>query len=77
MQSGASPTTTETQKKISTTLHNTQPVTNIQNKCLPINCIHVSFGCNQKLAHCRATITGSVMQSGGLATETENQKHTS
>jgi hypothetical protein len=77
MQSGASPTRTGTQKQISTTQYNTQPVTNFQNKCLPINCIHVSFGCNQQLAHCRATIPGSVMQSGGLATETENQKHTS
>jgi hypothetical protein len=44
-----------------------------QNKiCAPVLCIHVSFACNQQLAHCRVTITGSEMQSGALDTRTEN-----
>jgi hypothetical protein len=42
-------------------------------KCAPVLCIHVSFACNQQLAYCRATITGSVMQSGALVTRTKNQ----
>ena len=33
---------------------------------------YVSFACNQQLAYCRVTITGSVMQSGALVTRTKN-----
>jgi hypothetical protein len=41
-------------------------------KCAPRLCIHVSFACNQQLAHCKVTIQGSAMQSGPLFTGTEN-----
>ncbi len=45
---------------------------NEKHKCAPALCIHVSFACNQQLAHCRVAITGSVMQSGVLETRSEN-----
>ena len=45
---------------------------NSKYKCSPVLCIHVSVVCNQQLAHCQVTIIGSILQSCGLATRTEN-----
>jgi hypothetical protein len=45
---------------------------NSKYKCALVLCIHVSFVCNQQLAHCQVTIAGSVMQSGGLAARIQN-----
>jgi hypothetical protein len=74
LQSGAFVSRKENQKQTSKTQYITKCAANSKYKCAPVLCIHVSFGCNQQLAHCRVTITGSVMQSGALATRTENQK---
>jgi hypothetical protein len=49
-------------------------VANFKHECAHVRRIHVSFGCNQQLAHCRVTIRSSEVQSGGLVTRTENQK---
>ncbi len=59
------------------TKHNKNSVTNFQHECALVCRIHVSFRWNQQLASCRVTITGSAMQSGALATRTENQMKTS
>ena len=56
------------------TKYNKNSVTNFEHECAPVLRIHVSFGWNQQLASCRVTIQGSAMQSGALATRTENQK---
>jgi hypothetical protein len=47
-------------------------VANSKQKCALVLCVDVSFACNQKLAYCRLTMKGSAMQSGALATRTEN-----
>ncbi len=52
--------------------YNNKSAANEKHKCAPVFCIHVSFACNQQLAHCRATTTGSEMQSGELETRSEN-----
>ncbi len=76
MQSGATVTRTENQKQNSKTHQNTK-IGFFERKRAPVLCIHVSFACNQQLAHFQATTLGSVMQSGFLVTRTENQKQTS
>ena len=58
--------------KVKKTKYNTKSAANSKYKCAPVLCIHVSFACNQQLAHCKVTIKGSVMQSGAFATGTEN-----
>jgi hypothetical protein len=52
-------------------------VTDFEHKCSHVCRIHNSFACNQQLAYFRVTTRGSAMQSGELATRTENQMHTS
>jgi hypothetical protein len=74
MQSGAFATRTENQKQTSKTQHNTKSVTNVKHKSALVLCIHVSFACNQQLAYCRATKTGSPMQGGASIARTENYK---
>ncbi len=54
------------------TKYNTKSAANSKYKCALVLCIHVSFACNQQLAHCRVIITGSEMQSGAFVTITEN-----
>jgi hypothetical protein len=61
------------------TQYNTKIVTHFEHKCPPSNapcapapCIHVSFACNQQLAHCRATVRGSAIQSGAFGTREQN-----
>ena len=56
---------------------NTKSEAHFEHKRAPVLCIHVSFACNQQLAHCRFTINGSIMQSGVRPTVTENQKQSS
>jgi hypothetical protein len=63
--------------KVKKTKYNTKSAANSKCKCAPDLCIHVSFACNQQLAHCRETTSGSEMQSGKLVTRTENQKQSS
>jgi hypothetical protein len=78
MQNGALNTRTENQKQyIKKQNYNTESAANFEHKCAPVRRIHVSFACNQQLANCRATVQGSEMQSGPLATRTENQKQIS
>jgi hypothetical protein len=78
MQSGGLITGTESRKQTSKTQHNTKSVNKIEHKCTPVCCIHVSFGCNQQLAlFIKITTYCSTMQSGQLATRTENQKRIS
>ena len=60
-------------RKYRKTKHNKNSVTNFEHECAQVCRIHVSFGWNQQLASCRVTIFGSEMQSGALATKTENQ----
>ena len=55
--------------------HSTKSASNFKHESALVSRIHVSFGINQQLASCRATITRSVMQSGALVTRTENQEH--
>jgi hypothetical protein len=55
----------------------TKSEAHFEHKRAPVLCIHVSFACNQQLAHSLVAITGSVMQSSILDTRTENQKQTS
>jgi hypothetical protein len=74
MQSGGLETRTENYKQSSKTKYNKKSLANSKYQCAPGLCIHVSFACNQQLAHCQVTITGSVMQSGVLETRTENYK---
>ena len=63
--------------KVKNTKYNTKSAANSKCQCAPDLCIHVSFACNQQLAHCRETTSGSEMQSGKLVTRTENQKQSS
>ena len=56
--------------KAKITKYNTKSAANSKYNCALVLCIHVSFACNQQLAHCRVTIQGSEMQSGALATRT-------
>ena len=58
-------------RKYRKTKHNKNSATNFEHECAPVCRIHVSFACNQQLACCRETITGSEMQSGALATRTK------
>jgi hypothetical protein len=47
-------------------------------ECAPGFCIHISFACNQKLAHFNVTNNGSEMQNAAaFGTRTENQKQIS
>jgi hypothetical protein len=80
MQSGDFATRTENQKQISKIKYNTKSVTKFEHECAHVLCIHVSFVCNQQLAHCRAAFcatTGSAMHSGFLEPRTESQKRIS
>ena len=61
-------------KKYRKTKHNKNSVTNFEHECALHLRIHVSFGRNQQLSSCRVTSCDSEMQSGLLATRTENQK---
>jgi hypothetical protein len=56
------------------TKYNPKSAANSKYKGAPVLCIHVSFACNQQLAHCRVTITGSFMKSGASGTGAENEK---
>ncbi len=61
-------------RKYRKTKHNKNSVTMFEHECTPVCRIHVSFRWNQQLASCRVTIHCSFMQSGALATRTENKK---
>jgi len=77
MQSGPMEAGTENQKQISKPKYKTNSVTNFEHKCAPVFCIHVSFACNQQLAHCRAMMKDSIMQRGALEPRTKYQKQIS
>ncbi len=78
MQSGGLKTGTERRKKTSKTQYNTQSATKFEHECTPVCCIHVGFGCNQQLTRFAMIVKClSAMQSGELATRTENQKQIS
>jgi hypothetical protein len=72
-QSGVLVSRTKNQMQISKLHYNTKSATNFKHQCALVCRVNVGFGINQQLTRLCVTTRGSVMQSGAVATRTENR----